>query len=132
MEEFTVSSNKKHDMIDITGQVSEIVSKSGLKEGICTVYVPHATCAVLVNENWDPNVMDDIHNCLQKIIPEGKWKHDNIDGNGASHIKSAIIGPSEVIPVKDAKLLLGRWQDIMLADFDGPRQRTVIVTLTGK
>jgi len=132
MEEFTVSSSRKHDMLDITQEVNAIVSKSKVKEGLCNVYAPHATCAVMINENYDKNVMDDIVECLQKLIPEGKWKHDKVDNNGASHIKSAIIGPSQTIPVKDCKLLLGRWQDIMLAEFDGPRERTVIVTIIGR
>ena len=86
----------------------------------------------LINENYDPNVMADIINSLNILIPEGKWIHDSIDGNGTAHIKSAIIGPSETIPVKDGSLKLGRWQSIMLADFDGPRTRTIIIQIIGK
>jgi len=132
MEEFSVSTKEKYDMVDITKQVKKIVKDSKIKKGICTVYVPHATCAVLINENYDPNVMDDVLDCLNKLVPEGKWKHDRVDNNGAAHIKSAIIGPSETIPIKNRELLLGTWQDIMLADFDGPRQRKIIVTLAGE
>ena len=129
MEEFTVSTSKKYDIVDITEKVGKIVAKSKIKEGLCNIYVPHATCAVMVNENYDENVKDDILECLSKLVPEGKWKHDKVDSNGAAHIKSSIIGPSQTVPVRDSKLLLGRWQDIMLADFDGPRERTVIVTI---
>ena len=129
MEEFTVSTSKKYDIVDITEKVGRIVAKSKIKEGLCNIYVPHATCAVMVNENYDENVKDDILECLSKLVPEGKWKHDDVDSNGAAHIKSSIIGPSQTVPVRDSKLLLGRWQDIMLADFDGPRERTVIVTI---
>jgi len=132
MEEFSVSTKSKYDMVDITTKIKKIVENSKIKEGICTVYVPHATCAVLINENYDPNVMDDVLESMGKLIPEGKWKHDNVDNNGAAHIKSAIIGPSETIPISKNQLLLGTWQDIMIADFDGPKQRKVIVTITGE
>ena len=126
-EEFTVSTGKKQEIVDITENVKGIVEKSGVKDGLCIVYTPHATCAVLINENWDPNVMLDIIECLDKIVPQGKWKHDDVDNNDASHIKSAVIGPSETIIIRDKKLVLGKWQDIMLADFDGPKERSVLV-----
>ena len=126
-EEFTVSTGKKQEIVDITENVKGIVEKSGVKDGLCIVYTPHATCAVLINENWDPNVMIDIIECMNKLVPQGKWKHDDVDNNGASHIKSAIIGPSETIIIRGKKLVLGKWQDIMLADFDGPKERTVII-----
>jgi secondary thiamine-phosphate synthase enzyme len=132
MDAFSVSTKSKYDMVDITEKVKGIVKDSKIKEGMCLVYVPHATCAVLINENYDPNVMDDVLECMSKIVPEGKWKHDNVDNNGAAHIKSAIIGPSETIPVKNGELILGTWQDIMVADFDGPKQRKVIVQIIGK
>ncbi|MEM3454975.1 MAG: secondary thiamine-phosphate synthase enzyme YjbQ [Candidatus Micrarchaeia archaeon] len=131
MHEIVVKSERKNEIINITKEVEEIVRKESkekkIDEGICLVYVPHATAALTINENWDPSVCDDFIDCLSKIIPEGKWKHDKIDGNGASHIKSAIIGPSVTIPFKNGKLLLGTWQGIMLCEFDGPRERKVIV-----
>ena len=129
METFTVSTSKKYELVDITEQVREILKKSKIKEGICTVYTPHATAAIIINENYDPNVMDDVIEALQKLIPEGKWRHDRIDNNAAAHIKSAIVGPSETIPVKDGELMLGRWQDIIFADFDGPRSDREIFVL---
>ena len=128
-EEFTIKTSKKQQIVDITEKIKNLVKNSKVKEGICLVYVPHATCAVMINENYDPNVMDDLLNSLNKLIPEGKWLHDSVDGNGAAHIKSAILGPSETIPIKDSELQLGQWQDIMLCDFDGPRQRKIIVTI---
>ncbi|MBW2981131.1 secondary thiamine-phosphate synthase enzyme YjbQ [Candidatus Woesearchaeota archaeon] len=128
-KEITVSTSKKEELVDITDEVKRIVADSKVKEGLCNVYVPHATAAVTLNENADPNVMVDIVNALDKVVPQGKWLHDRVDGNGDSHIKSAIVGPSETIPIKDGKLLLGTWQDIMLCDFDGPRQRRVIITI---
>ncbi len=132
MEKINVSTEKPQQIVDITDSVKAIVEKSGVKEGICLVYAPHATCAVMVNENYDPNIMLDIIDCLDALIPRGKWRHDKVDDNGAAHIKASIIGPSEAIPVKDSRLMLGRWQDIMLADFDGPRKREVIINIISK
>ena len=131
-KEITISTSKKEELVDITDEVRKIVAESKVKEGMCNVYVPHATAAVTLNENADPNVMVDIVNALDKVFPQGKWLHDRVDGNGDSHIKSAIIGPSETIPIKDGKLLLGTWQDIMLCDFDGPRKRKIIVNIIGE
>ena len=78
-------------------------------------------------ENYDPNILPDLLDCLTELIPEGKWRHDKIDGNGAAHLKASIIGPSKTIPIKDGKLTLGQWQNIMLCDFDGPRTRKIFV-----
>jgi len=127
MQEISVKSTKKQQIVDITSQVNEIVKKSKTSRGICHIYTPHATAAVIINENYDPNVCTDILNALDKLIPQGVWLHDKIDNNAAAHIKSAIIGPSEIIPIRDNKLQLGQWQDIMLCDFDGPRQRKIYV-----
>ncbi len=127
MEEFSVKSSRKYQMIDVTVQVAEAVKKSPVNEGICCVYTPHTTAAITVNENDDPNVCEDVLDALATLIPEGSWRHDKVDNNAAAHIKAAIIGPSEAIPVKEGKLLLGRWQAVMLVELDGPRERKVIV-----
>ena len=129
MHRIEINSDKKQQIIDITDEIRKIVDKEDIDKGICYIYVPHATCALIINENYDPNVCDDILNALDKLIPQGVWKHDKIDNNGAAHIKAAIIGPSEFIPIEKGELKLGRWQDIMLADFDGPRQRTVYIKI---
>ncbi len=127
--EFHVRSQRKYQMLDITGHVADIVGKAKLSEGICSVYVTHATAAVVINENDDPNVCEDVLDALDKLIPEGVWRHDRVDGNAAAHIKSAILGPGETIPVRDGRLVLGTWQAIMLVELDGPRERRVIVTV---
>lgn len=132
MEIITVSTEKGQQIVDITDEVRKVVAKSKAKEGLCCVYTPHATCAVMVNENWDPNIMIDIIDSLNSLVPEGKWKHDKVDNNGAAHIKASIIGPSEIVPISNGDLLLGEWQDIMLADFNGPRERRVIVDIIKK
>jgi secondary thiamine-phosphate synthase enzyme len=126
--EFTISTTKRQELVDITSKVEEPVKKSGVKEGLCNVYVPHATAAVMINENADPNIQFDIIEALDKMVKEGGWRHDRIDNNAAAHIKAAIIGPSETIPIKDSQLTLGTWQNIFLVELDGPRERKVIVT----
>ncbi len=126
---FTISSGKKQEVIDLTGRIKQIVQSSGVKDGICIVYTPHATAAVIVNENWDPNINLDFLDALSAIIPAGRWRHDQVDGNGDAHIKAAAVGPSESFIIENGELLLGRWQNIMLADFDGPREREVVVKI---
>ena len=125
MFEFNISTKNKYEIVDITERVRALIKD--VKEGVAIVYAPHATAAIAINENYDPNVCNDLLEALDNAVPEGKWRHDRVDGNGAAHIKSAIIGPSEAIPVKDGKLMLGTWQSIMLCDFDGPRKRKVYV-----
>jgi len=129
IKEINTSSSKKNQLLDITSKVEEVVKQSKIKQGLCIVYVPHATAALMINENYDPNVCDDILDSLRENIPEGKWRHDRVDNNAAAHIKSAIVGPSELIPIKDGKLLLGTWQSLMLADFDGPKRRRIYVQI---
>ena len=127
--EFHIRSHRKYEMLDVTGRVADIVGQSGAAEGICSVYVTHATAAIIINENYDPNVCEDVLDALGKLIPEGVWRHDRVDNNAAAHIKSAILGPGETIPVRDGKLVLGTWQAIMLVELDGPRDRRVVVTI---
>lgn len=131
-EEFTISTGKKQELIDITGKIRDIIKKSKIKEGICSVFAAHATAAIIINENYDPNICLDLLDALNKLVPSGIWRHDRIDGNADSHIKSAILGPSETIPIKNSELCLGRWQSIMFAELDGPRNdRKMIVTIIG-
>ncbi|GBD24895.1 hypothetical protein HRbin30_00209 [bacterium HR30] len=127
--EFRIRTRQKRELVDITSQVAEIVRASGVSEGICHVYVAHATAAVVINENDDPNVCLDFLECLDKLVPHGIWRHDRVDNNAAAHIKAAMLGPSESIPIHSGRLLLGTWQAIMLAELDGPRERRVIVTV---
>ena len=129
MPEITISTSKKQQIIDITDKVKAVIKNSKIKNGICQVYTPHATAAIIINENYDPNVCTDILNALNKLIPQGIWLHDQVDNNAAAHIKSSIIGPSELIPVKNSELQLGKWQDIMLCDFDGPRKRKIYIQI---
>ncbi len=129
MTELSIKTTRKRELVDLTEAVRDVVAKSGLEEGLCSVYVAHATAAVIVNENDDPNVCVDFLDALDKVVPAGVWRHDRVDGNAASHIQAAMLGPGEVVPVKKGRLCLGRWQAIMLAEFDGPRERRVLITL---
>jgi secondary thiamine-phosphate synthase enzyme len=129
LTELLIRTTTKREMIDLTARVAEVVARSGLAEGLCSVYTPHATAAIVVNENDDPNVCVDVLDALDRLVPAGIWRHDRVDGNAASHIQASILGPGETIPVKDAKLALGRWQAVMLVELDGPRERRVLVTV---
>ncbi len=128
MAEFHLRTTTKRQMIDLTARVADIVSETGVNEGLCNVYVAHATAAIVINENDDPNVCVDVLDLLDRLIPAGVWRHDKVDGNAASHIQATILGPSETIPVRGGKLLLGTWQAVMLVELDGPRDRRVVVT----
>ena len=128
--ELKVRTRNKNDVVDLTRQIAELVRQADLEHGLCHVYVPHATAAIIVNENDDPQIGQDLLAALDGLIPEGVWLHDKVDENGASHLKATILGPSETIPIQRGRLALGTWQAIMLVDFDGPRDRTAIVTLT--
>ena len=127
MREIKIRTGKTQEMVDLTSQVAEVVRDAGVASGICMVYVPHATAAVVINENADPNVCQDILEAMGRLVPEGAWRHDRVDNNAAAHIKATILGPSETVPVQGGNLQLGTWQSLMLVEFDGPRDRTVIV-----
>ena len=126
IHELLIRTKGKTEILDITEQIASIIGKQG-GEGVCCVYVPHATAAVVINENADPNIGLDLLDALAALVPEGKWRHDRIDDNGAAHVKAAILGPGEMIPYRDGRPLLGRWQSVMLVELDGPRQRRVLV-----
>ena len=129
MTELRIRTAAKREMVDLTARVVEIVARSGLAEGLCSVYVPHATAAIVINENDDPNVCTDVLDALDRLIPAGIWRHDRVDGNAASHIQATLLGPGETIPVKDGLLQLGTWQAVMLVELDGPRERRVLVSV---
>lgn len=128
-----VSTNAARELVDITADVLRHVEKSGIERGSCALYAQGATAALMIQENDDPNLPRDVLDCLDQLVPAGRWRHDRIDDNGAAHIQAGIVGPSEVLPVRDGTLALSRWQDVFLCDFDGPRRtRTVLVTITGE
>jgi len=122
-EVFRVDTEKQKQCIDVTSEVAEMVKRSGVKSGLCHVMVLHATAALVVNENADPNIGVDLITALDRMIPDHDgWLHDRVDDNAHAHIKSAILGPSETLAVRDGELVLGTWQALMLMEFDGPRR----------
>ena len=129
-EVISISTSKRQELVDITESVASIVKKSKIKEGICHIFIMHSTAAIIINENYDPNICLDLLDALNELIPKGKWRHDKIDGNADAHIKASILGPSEMIPIKDGKLQLGRWQSVVFCELDGPRSnRKIIVAI---
>jgi len=113
-------------MIDITGEIRSILKKSGIREGVCHLFVPHTTAAVTINENADPDVPKDILAELDKIVPlHDAYRH--MEGNSAAHIKASLFGASETLLVEGGSLVLGTWQSVFFCEFDGPRTRKVLV-----
>ena len=123
-----IKTHSKTEFQEITSKVREMVRDSGIKSGICVVYVPHTTAGVMINEHADPDIVSDILHQLEEIAPrQGKYKHT--EGNAAAHIKSALIGTSVTLPVNYGELALGTWQGIFFGEFDGPRNREIMVTI---
>ena len=128
MRTFSVSTSERVDLVEITSTVAQEVAKSGVGTGTVTIYVPHTTCGVTINESADPDVARDIKMHLAKLVPQdGGFKH--YEGNSDSHIKTSMIGSSENIIFESGKLVLGTWQGIFLCDFDGPRTRKVYIKI---
>lgn len=125
---FNIKTDKHTQMKDITRLIQDEVKKSGVKDGLCVVFIPHTTAAVTINENADPDVVRDLNMELGKIIPWEDGYH-HIEGNSAAHLKSSLVGASEHIIIEDGRLLLGTWQGIYFCEYDGPRSRKVIVKI---
>ncbi len=126
MNQFTVRTGSRFEMIDITGEIRSILKKSGMMEGVCHLFVPHTTTAVTINENADPDVPKDILAELDKIVPlHDAYRHMEV--NSAAHIKASLFGSSETLLVEGGSLILGTWQSVFFCEFDGPRTRKVLV-----
>ena len=122
----SVKTKTRIDMVDITSSVQKELSKAGVSDGICTVYVPHTTAGITINEGADPAVCDDIINKLNELVPPNAgYRH--MEGNADSHIKASMMGSSVSVLVEGGRLVLGTWQKIFFCEFDGPRSRRVYV-----
>lgn len=125
---FTVQTSLRQEMVDITGRVQDLAAKDPGNSRLCVIYIPHTTAAVTINEHADPDVKRDLLYGLDLLIPDQPgFRHS--EGNSAAHIKASLIGASQLVPITDGRLQLGTWQGIFLAEFDGPRTRTVRVQL---
>jgi secondary thiamine-phosphate synthase enzyme len=128
IQTFQVRTRAQTELIDITRSVQQAVQKTGIKDGICFIFVPHTTAAITINENADPSVPRDIVMELNKIVPfEDRYHHG--EGNSAAHIKASFLGCSQTVIVESGKLVLGTWQGIFICEFDGPRDRKVCVKM---
>ncbi len=130
IQHINIKTNTREELIDITEIVQSLVNQAKIRNGLAALYVQGATAGIMIQENWDESVRLDVVNLLRKLIPRGVWLHDRQDGNGDSHLKAGLIGPSEVIPIIDGRLGLSTWQNVFLCEFDGPRtNRNVVCTL---
>ena len=122
----SIKTQAKQEIVDITERVARAVRESALSDGLCTIFVPHTTAAITINENADPAVKEDILNALGRLVPAGPhYKH--AEGNAHAHIRASLLGHSVTVPIEAGKLTLGTWQGILFCEFDGPRQREVWV-----
>jgi secondary thiamine-phosphate synthase enzyme len=127
-QEVVVRTRRHTELQDVTAAVEELVSGSGVREGLCLVYSPHTTGGVLINENADPGLLEDVIATLDRLVPwKGGYRHN--EDNAAAHIKAIMVGTSQAVAVRDGRLALGRWQGIFFAEFDGPRERRLQVTV---
>ena len=125
----TLQSSRHTDMVEITREVQQVVTESGVKDGICTIFCPHTTGAITINENCDPDVVRDFTMEIDKIVPwEDGYRH--FEGNSAAHLKASLIGFSEQVIIENGKLVLGTWQGIYFCEYDGPRSRKVYVKVS--
>ncbi len=124
----SVKTREKTEFVDITSDINQLIQKSGIDQGLCMLYVPHTTAAVTINESADPSVKSDILMILNQIIPwEANYRH--LEGNSPAHIKSTLVGSSELIAIENGRMVLGTWQGIFFCEFDGPRSRKVNVRI---
>jgi secondary thiamine-phosphate synthase enzyme len=126
MKAINLETRSRFEMLDITAAVQNAIREKGVTSGLCLVYTPHTTAAVTINENADPDVPRDILAVLDKIVPlSAHYRH--AEGNSAAHVKSSLVGASELVIIENGRLVLGTWQSIFFCEFDGPRTRKVII-----
>ncbi len=128
MERISVRTRSPQCFEDVTSQVQEALRRTGIEEGVCHLYVPHTTAGLVINENADPDVGRDLLEKLEALVPSDARYH-HFEGNAHAHIKSSLVGQSTAVPVSGGRLALGTWQGVFLAEFDGPREREVIVSV---
>ncbi len=126
---FQVNTHRRAQLVNITERVAEAVTRSGVSEGTCHVFIPHTTAGVTINEGADPDVAVDIESHLAELVPK-EAAYEHAEGNSDSHIKTVLVGPSCMAPVRNGKLALGTWQAIFLCEWDGPRSRQVEVGIS--
>ena len=127
MQRISVRSSAREEMVDITVDAQKFVTESGRDEGVLVLFTQHTTCALTINENADPDVKSDMLGFLKRLIPQYEPHFQHFEHNSDAHIKSSLVGSSVTVPFEGGELMLGRWQGIYLCEFDGPRERTVLM-----
>jgi len=127
MHEISISSNKRVEFIDITGQVQSAVDSSGITDGAALIFTKHTTTGLIINEN-ESGLLKDFENMLKKLVPLDDYFHDRIDNNADAHLRSVLLNPSVIVPIVKGRLRLGTWQRIFLVELDGPRNRRIAVS----
>jgi secondary thiamine-phosphate synthase enzyme len=131
MKQIEVRTKKRQEFQDITAQLQALVRESGVRDGVCHVFCPHTTAGLTLNENWDPSVQHDLGLALDTISPDrSDYRHG--EGNSPAHVKSSLVGANKFVLLENGRLLLGQWQGVYLAEFDGPRRRQVWVKVVGE
>jgi secondary thiamine-phosphate synthase enzyme len=131
MQSFEIRTDKRDQMLDVTTRVQAIVADAGVQTGLVTVYIPHTTAGVTINENADPDVVHDTLRQLDEMVPWRQPFYRHAEGNSASHVKASMMGSSVTVLIEEGKLQLGTWQGVWFCEFDGPRTRKVWVKVTG-
>ena len=127
---FEIRTGKRTEFLDITQKVQAYIDKEGIREGLCYLFVPHTTAAITINENADPDVPRDLEKIFERMVPwEGGYRHR--EGNSAAHMKTTLVGASELVAIEGGRLVLGTWQSLFFCEFDGPRTRKLMVRIVG-
>ncbi|MDQ3907175.1 MAG: secondary thiamine-phosphate synthase enzyme YjbQ [Acidobacteriota bacterium] len=129
MQTIRVRSHKREELVEFTDEVRRALRESGARSGVCTLFVRHTTAGLTVNENADPDVPRDMLHCLRTLVPQHGMDFRHSEENSDAHIKATLVGSSLTIPFSEGELLLGRWQGIFLCEFDGGREREVIMSI---
>jgi len=125
MTELPIRTGEKRELVDITHHIERVVAESGVQRGLCHLFVPHTTAGLALNENWDPTVRRDILGALERMVPPGPYEHR--EGNAPAHIMASLTGSGATLFIEEGRLLLGTWQGVFLAEFDGPRSRRLLI-----
>jgi secondary thiamine-phosphate synthase enzyme len=131
LRQLQVETHGQSEFIDVTGEIAQLVRAVGVTDGMVVIYCPHTTCGLTIQENADPGVQHDMLLLLNRLVPRHDPKYRHIEDNSASHLQASMMGFSQTVLIKGGRLLLGQWQAIYLTEFDGPRERTLLVQVSG-
>ena len=128
IHKLNIRTNSRVEFQEVTPRIRNIVGESGVRDGVCYLFVPHTTAGITVNEHADPSVVEDIISQLESVVPQNR-SYRHLEGNAPAHIKASLVGDSETLFIEDGKIVLGTWQGVFFCEFDGPRNRTLLVKI---